>query len=110
MVSIAHPTAGRSWRRVYAGEELGIDTIVHLSAKTLLATMENGSLLRSPDGGTHWFIDDSGLQDIHILSLLFQPMQDIAENERAAEMLFVGTFERGLLRSNDGGRKLGNGS
>jgi photosystem II stability/assembly factor-like uncharacterized protein len=96
--------AGRAWRRVYAGEELGIDTIVHLSAKTLLATMENGSLLHSPDGGTHWFIDDSGLQDIHILSLLFQPMQNVAGNERTAEMLFVGTFERGLLRSSDGGK------
>ena len=93
--------AGRSWRRVYAGEELGIDTIVSLSAKTLLATMENGSLLHSDDGGTHWFIDDSGLQDTHILSLLFQPMQD---NKRTAEMLFVGTFEQGLLRSDDGGK------
>jgi photosystem II stability/assembly factor-like uncharacterized protein len=96
--------AGRAWRRVYTGEELGIDTIVPLSEKTLLATMESGSLLRSPDAGIHWFIDDSGLQDVHILSLLFQPMQDVAVNKRTKELLFVGTFERGLLRSDDGGK------
>lgn len=90
--------AGRAWRRVYAGEELGIDTIAYLSEKVLLATIENGSLLRSLDGGTHWFIDDSTLKNANIISLFVEPMKD------GGEMLFVGTFEQGLLRSNDGGK------
>ncbi len=90
--------AGRAWRRVYAGEELGIDTIAYLSDKILLATMENGDLLRSVDSGTHWSIDESGLHDIHILSLLIPPTQ------HSRETLFVGTFERGLLCSHDAGQ------
>jgi photosystem II stability/assembly factor-like uncharacterized protein len=103
---------GRAWRRVYEGEELSIDTIVSLSDRELLASQECEGLLRSTDGGAHWFLDENSLQDVHILSLFVEevdggdvvtPGHNTSGPYDSGKVLFVGTLERGLLRSMDGG-------
>jgi photosystem II stability/assembly factor-like uncharacterized protein len=103
---------GRAWRRIYEGEELGIDTIVSLSDGELLASLEQAGLLRSTDGGAHWFLDENSLRDVHIFSLFVEevagkdavtPGRDKSGPYGGGKALFVGTLERGLLRSMDGG-------
>ncbi len=111
---------GRAWRRVHEGEELGIDTIVSLADGELLASQEREGLLRSTDGGAHWFLDENAVRDVQILSLFVEegnggdgatpgrdgvtPGRDKSGPYDGGKTLFVGTLERGLLRSGDGGR------
>ncbi len=98
---------GRAWRRVYEGEELGIDTIVSLSDREFLASLEHEGLLRSTDGGVHWFLDENSLRDVQILSLFVEEGNGgdrVTPGRDGGKTLFVGTLERGLLRSGDGGR------
>jgi len=87
------PNTGRAWRRMHEEEGLGIDAMAYLPDGTILATLEEGGLLRSEDGGKSWFTDDNALQDTHTISLLVTP----------DKALLLGTVEQGLLRSTDDG-------
>lgn len=85
--------AGRAWRRIYASEELDIEALVFLPDGVIVAALGKGGLLCSQDDGRHWLLNDQGFQDVQALALCVIP----------AGTLFLGTLERGLLRSDDAG-------
>ncbi len=85
--------AGRAWRRVYAEEGLDIEAFVVLEDGTILAVVAGGAVLSSQDDGKHWANDAPRSQQV----------QTLASDVTPAGALLLGTVERGLLRSGNGG-------
>jgi photosystem II stability/assembly factor-like uncharacterized protein len=84
---------GRGWRRVLASDEGAVEALARLPTGEVLAALEGGRLVTSPDG-VAW-------SPLPALPAASQPLSLTAT---ARGTLLLGTLAGGLLRSLDGGR------
>lgn len=91
--------SGHAWRAVAAETEmiLGL-AIASGEERVAIAGLVGGGVLRSPDGGIHWEIANTGLEASYLSGVVFSP------DFETDGVLFAWGLSDGVLRSLDGGR------